>query len=108
MSEKEIRLDQTKKVFDTLATLIKNNETCTYRYLIYDLLGFEQKDYEPLMGGLAITNTLVELEDLKQANKDLIEYNDRLLKELLVCKIKEIDSLSKKDVDKWFQGNKGE
>lgn len=66
MSEEEIRLDQTKKVFDTLADLISKNETCSYRYLIYDLLGFEHGDYGELMSGMSITNKLVECETQKE------------------------------------------
>ena len=66
MSEKEIRLDQTKKVFDMLALLIKNNETCSYRYLIYDMLGFNESAYVELMSGMSITNKLVECETQKE------------------------------------------
>ena len=66
MSEEEIRLDQTKKVFDMLALLIKNNETCSYRYLIYDMLGFDESAYVELISGMAITNKLVECETQKE------------------------------------------
>lgn len=66
MTEQEIRLDQTKKVFDVIAKLIKENETCTYRYLIYDLLGFEGSAYIPLISGLTITNMLVDYQDDKE------------------------------------------
>lgn len=66
MTEQEIRLDQTKKIFDVIAKLIKENETCTYRYLIYDLLGFEEDAYIPLISGLAITNMLVDYQDDKE------------------------------------------
>lgn len=83
MNEYNIRLDQTKKVFDAIAELISKNETCTYRYLIYDLLGFRHSDYETLMSGLTITNSLVEREEFIDKIKHLEEYNDRLLKELL-------------------------
>ena len=65
MNEKEIRLDQTRKVFDMLALLIKNNETCSYRYLIYDMLGFKEENYAELISGMAITNKLVECETQK-------------------------------------------
>ena len=83
MNEYNIRLDQTKKVFDAIAELISKNETCTYRYLIYDLLGFRYSDYETLMSGLTITNSLVEREEFIDKIKHLEEYNSRLLKELL-------------------------
>ena len=66
MSEEEIRLDQTRKVFDMLALLIKNNETCSYRYLIYDMLGFKEENYAELISGMAITNKLVECEIQKE------------------------------------------
>ena len=66
MSEEEIRLDQTKKVFDMLALLIKNNETCSYRFLIYDMLGFDESAYVELLSGMTITNKLVECETQKK------------------------------------------
>lgn len=74
MSEEEIRLDQTKKVFDTIATLIKKNETCSYRYLIYDLLGFKGKDYATLLNGMELTNKLVECETQKEVLDKIKEY----------------------------------
>ena len=84
MSEEEIRLDQTKKVFDTLAELISKNKTCTYRYLIYDLLGFDAENYAELMSGLTITNALVEKEEQQEEIDRLnniiyttLEYVDR-------------------------------
>ena len=61
MEERDIRLDQTKKVFEVLSNLIKENEPCSYRYLIYDLLGFEPKDYNILLQGMIITNALCDL-----------------------------------------------
>lgn len=77
MSDEEIRLDQTKKVFDMLALLIKNNETCSYRYLIYDMLGFDESAYAELISGMAITNKLVECETQKEVLdkiKEIINY----------------------------------
>ena len=74
MNEEEIRLDQTKKVFDTIATLIKKNETCSYRYLIYDLLGFKEKDYATLLSGMTITNKLVECETQKEVIDKIKEF----------------------------------
>lgn len=65
MTEEEIRLDQTKKVFKALADFI-NNETGTYRYLIYDKLGFKYEDYAELISGMTITNAIVKLEDLQR------------------------------------------
>jgi hypothetical protein len=43
----------------------------TFRYLIYDKMGFESKDYEDLYraGGMAINNALVEMY-LEEKGKD--------------------------------------
>ena len=71
---KNIKLEQTKKVFDTLADLISENETCSYRFLIYDLLGFDCSAYGTLLSGLVITNALVELEDYKSRIDKAVEY----------------------------------
>lgn len=73
MSEKEIRLQQTKKVFDTIAKLVEDNESCSYRYLIYDLLGFKEDAYCELISGLTITNMLVDYQDLKKQKDDVVE-----------------------------------
>lgn len=70
MSEYDIRLDQTKKVFDTIAGLIQD-EGCSYRCLIYDMLGFKTDAYVPLISGLAITNMLCDYEDLKENYRTL-------------------------------------
>ena len=75
--DERLKLNQTKKVFDTIGGLIKNSETCSYRYLIYDLLGFQEKDYVDLMSGLSITNMLVAYEDYKQRIDKAIEYINR-------------------------------
>ncbi len=74
MNEKEIRLQQTKKVFDTIAKLISENESCSYRYLIYDLLGFKEDAYCELISGLTITNMLVDYQQLKKQIDDVVEY----------------------------------
>lgn len=65
MTEEEIRLDQTKKVFKVLADFI-NDESGSYRYLIYDKLGFKYEDYAELISGMTITNAIVKLEDLQR------------------------------------------
>ena len=77
----EIRKDQTKKVFDVLAKMI-NGDGGSYRYLIYDELGF-MDGYVDLISGLAITNAICELN----------EY--RNLKNYLKQKIKECDDYVK-------------
>lgn len=69
----DLKLNQTKKVFDKIAYLINTNETCTYRFLIYDLLGFNADAYVPLISGLTITNMLCDYQDLK---KDELEEKD--------------------------------
>lgn len=75
MTEKEIRLDQTKKVFEVLAKLISEKEGCTYRALIYDLLGFTVEDgaYMELLEGMTITNFLVDVEDMREELNNLRE-----------------------------------
>lgn len=65
MTEEEIRLDQTKKVFKVLADFI-NDESGSYRYLIYDKLGFKYEDYAELISGMTITNAIVKLEGLQR------------------------------------------
>lgn len=69
-NEYELNLKHTKKVFDTLAYLINKGETCTYRYLIYDLLGFDLDAYIPLISGLTITNMLVDYQELRGENNE--------------------------------------
>ena len=64
-TDEDIRLDQTKKVFEVISDLIKSGG-CTYRYLIYDLLGFEVENYTELIKGLDITNAIDELEELRK------------------------------------------
>ena len=76
LNEEEIRLDQTKKVFEALADFVINGSG-SYRYLIYDKLGFECKDYADLIAGLTITNAIVELEDLREENQELEEQLDK-------------------------------
>lgn len=98
MNEREIRLDQTKKVFDTLADLICKEETCTYRYLIYDLLGFEHGNYAELINGMAVTNLLVENEEMKERIK-VYEHQqfitDFITENGIICqKNKEIERLN--------------
>lgn len=63
--EKEIRLDQTQKVFKAIAGILKDG-SCSYRYLIYDILGFGPEAYVDLMDGLYITNAVVDYETLKE------------------------------------------
>ena len=79
--EYEIRKDQTKKVFDVLAKMI-NGDGDSYRYLIYDELGF-MDGYVDLISGLAITNAICELEEcrsLKSYLKQKIEEHDDYVK----------------------------
>ena len=72
-NEEDIRLDQTKEVFETLANIL-STESCSYRYLIYDLLGFKEENYIDLIAGMSITNAIVELEELENQQKEFIEY----------------------------------
>ena len=80
MEERDIRLDQTKKVFEVLSNLIKENEPCSYRYLIYDLLGFEPKDYNILLQGMIITNALCDLNSYI----DILNKLEKWLKDLTI------------------------
>ena len=79
--EYEIRKDQTRKVFDILDEMI-NGGGGSYRYMIYDKLGF-MDGYVDLISGLAITNAICELEEC------------RSLKSYLKQKIKEYDDYMK-------------
>ena len=86
-TEYEIRKDQTKKVFDVLAKMI-NGDGGSYRYLIYDELGF-MDGYVDLISGLAITNAICELEEhrnlrnyLKQKIKECDDYVKHISQEV--------------------------
>ena len=79
-NEEDIRLDQTKEVFETLANIL-NTESCSYRYLIYDLLGFKEENYIDLIAGMSITNAIIELEELKNQQKEFIEFLEKMWKE---------------------------
>lgn len=85
--EYEIRKDQTKKVFDVLAEMI-NGGGGSYRYLIYDELGF-MDGYVDLISGLDITNAICELNEyrnlrnyLKQKIKECDDYVKHISQEL--------------------------
>lgn len=77
-------LEQTKKVLDVIANLINEKETCTYRYLIYDLLEFKEDAYSELISGLTITNFLVYVKEqdkeIERLNKQLQLISDEFLK----------------------------
>lgn len=62
--EYEIRKDQTRKVFDVLAEML-NGDGGSYRYLIYDKLGF-MDGYVDLISGLAITNAICDVEEYRE------------------------------------------
>ena len=86
-AEYEIRKDQTKKVFDVLAKMI-NGDGGSYRYLIYDELGF-MDEYVDLISGLAITNAICELNEyrnlrnyLKQKIKECDDYMKHISQEV--------------------------
>lgn len=86
-AEYEIRKDQTKKVFDVLAKMI-NGDGGSYRYLIYDELGF-MDEYVDLISGLDITNAICELEEyrnlrnyLKQKIKECDDYMKHISQEV--------------------------
>ncbi len=72
-----IRLDQTKKVFDTIANIIKDG-SCSYRHLIYDELEFYDVNYEELLSGMTITNAICDLEDLKEQREEDLKEIEKL------------------------------
>lgn len=86
-AEYEIRKDQTRKVFDVLAKMI-NGDGGSYRYLIYDELGF-MDEYVDLISGLDITNAICELNEyrnlrnyLKQKIKECDDYVKHISQEV--------------------------
>lgn len=70
--EKDLRLDQTKKVLETLEYIIKTGSV-SYRDLIYDKLGF-WGNYSELIAGLTVTNAIVELEKNKKVINEILDY----------------------------------
>lgn len=72
MTEEEIRLDQTKKVFEAISDYITIGGG-SYRHLIYDKLGFPEENYLDLLDGMDITNAISLLEELKDDEKIEIE-----------------------------------
>lgn len=78
--EFRIRLDQTKKVFEALTSILKEG-SCSYRALIYDKLGFTPECYEELIAGMNITNAFVLLEDYKENNVNSVLL-DSILEEV--------------------------
>ena len=85
--EYEIRKDQTRKVFDVLAEMI-NGGGGSYRYLIYDKLGF-MDGYVDLISGLAITNAICDVQEyrelavyLKQKIKECDDYVEHISQEV--------------------------
>lgn len=72
-------IEQTKKIFSVLARLIRTG-SCTYRTLIYDILGYKNS-YHELIDGMEITNTICELEELKKEKRMIIDFLRATLKE---------------------------
>lgn len=72
-----IRLDQTKKVFDIIANIIKEG-SCSYRHLIYDELGFYGVNYEELLSGMTITNAICDLEELREQHEEDLNEIEKL------------------------------
>lgn len=89
-----VKLEQTKKVFNAITNIL-NNGSCTYRYFIYNLLGFEPKDYADLIEGMNITNAIVDLEEQENKQKNFIKYLENEIKKEKenleqICKIYKI------------------
>lgn len=76
---KNCQLQQTKKIFESLANLIKQNKSCSYRYLIYDLLGFEYGDYSDLIDGLTVINMLVDYQQKKSKIETVLKHIDMMI-----------------------------
>ncbi len=109
MSEEEIRLDQTKKVFEAIADIITNG-SCTYRYLIYDMLGFKAEHYVDLMSGLTITNAIVDLEDFQQEKQQYKEVIEKV-REWLKYKAETLDEFDipkRKETGAFWFSTRGE
>lgn len=62
---RKLTIEQVAWVFKQI---MENAGKGTYRYLIYDRMGFKENAYEPLYraGGLAINNAMFEAYDKKQ------------------------------------------
>lgn len=82
--ERKIRVDQTKRVFNAIAKLLRKGSG-SYRYLIYDMLGFNPGDYINLLDGLYITNAIVDYEQLKEDYEKL--KRDYKMAELTIEKL---------------------
>ncbi len=80
-----IRLDQTKKVFDTIANIIKEG-SCSYRHLIYDELGFLGVNYEELLSGMTITNAICDLEELREQHEEDLKGIKKLKEENFILR----------------------
>ena len=79
MWEKQVRINQTQKVFHVLAKLIQKGEDCSYRQLIYDLLDFDDGEiYNELLEGMTVTNYLVDMNTLKTRVNDVIELINKV------------------------------
>lgn len=80
-----IRLDQTKKVFDIIANIIKEG-SCSYRHLIYDELGFYGVNYEELLSGMTITNAICDLEELREQHEEDLKRIKKLKEEIFTLR----------------------
>ena len=101
----KIRLEQTKKVFDTIAKVIKEG-SCSYRHLIYDELGFGGKYYEELLSGMTITNAICDLEELREQHEEDLEEMEKLTsvqetKKEEIRQLKKLKEKYKKELETW-------
>ena len=77
LSYLNVKLEQTKKVFNAITNIL-NNGSCTYRYFIYNLLGFEPNRNakgEPI-GHTEIVQTAYK--EILQKYKETIGVYDKL------------------------------
>jgi len=64
-----LKLDITKQVFNAIADHMSGGGT--YRYLIYDRLGFDGDAYsELLVPGMYLSNEISDLKELKKRHPD--------------------------------------
>jgi hypothetical protein len=53
-------------VLDKVRNAVNAPDSPTYRKFVYDYLGFGPESYVPLISGLALTNALCELQELRK------------------------------------------
>jgi hypothetical protein len=74
MKMSDMKKPDVEQVAWVFEKIIQNTKDCagTFRYLIYDLMGFSEQDYEKLYraGGLAINNAMTNYWDGEGGRND--------------------------------------